>query len=111
MILEADTEDSPFFPAKLADYLWLGKPIVAVSPGASATADVLGADYPLRIPPADSAVAATVFERLWTAWRENALERLAPPASLAGSISEAAIGRRMGEVFEFLFNARRGQAA
>jgi hypothetical protein len=111
MILEANTKDSPFFPAKLADYLWLGKPIIAVSPEASATADILGRDYALRVPPSDSAVAATVFERVWNAWREGALERLAPPRSLAESMSEAAVGRCMNGVFEFAFNARRSQVA
>jgi hypothetical protein len=91
----------------LADYLWLGKPIVAVSPRASATADILGRDNPLLIEPAEPVSAAAAFERIWAAWRTGNLAQLAPPPAVAASMSEAAVGNKTSEIFEFLLKTQR----
>lgn len=111
MILEANAPESPFFPAKLADYLWLDKPILAVSPDRSATADILGTAYPLRVTPGDSQAAAATFERLWQAWRAGTLRELGPPRSLAESMSSTAVGHSMNQIFDRLLRDPKGLAA
>ena len=110
VILEANAAESPFFPAKLADYLWLGKPIIAVSPKASATADILGRDNPLLIEPADHVAAAVAFERIWDAWRTGNLAQLAPAGGGGVEHVRGGGGRKTGEIFEFLLktNAPNG---
>ena len=42
VLIEAESHESPFFPGKLADYLWLRKPILALTPDLSTTRDILG---------------------------------------------------------------------
>jgi hypothetical protein len=41
LVVDAPLENSPFFPSKLADYIGAGKPIIALTPSDSATADIL----------------------------------------------------------------------
>lgn len=99
VIIEADTSPSPFYPGKLADYLWLRRPILAVSPRASATADILGADDPLRVDPGDSRAIGAAIERLWKAWTAGDLAPLLPADRIVQSLSEASIALRIDEMF------------
>lgn len=41
LVIDAPLENSPFFPSKLADYLGAKKPIIALTPSDSTTADIL----------------------------------------------------------------------
>ncbi|NJK97067.1 MAG: glycosyltransferase family 4 protein, partial [Bacteroidales bacterium] len=41
LVLEADMETSPFLPSKFADYMLIGKPIIAVTPQVSPIRDYL----------------------------------------------------------------------
>lgn len=111
LILEARAAESPFFPAKLADYLATGKPVVAVTPDASVTSDVLGVDHPLRIPPDDASKAAAAIARAWTAWREQRLASLAPPPRAAASMTESAVAAASESLFDHLLTTRKGRAA
>jgi hypothetical protein len=100
VILEADGAESPFFPAKLADYLWLRKPILALSPKRSVVADILGPDYQLRIAPDDSRAVTTALNTLWAHWTAGRLSELLPAQSILGSLSEAAIVAKLEDVFD-----------
>lgn len=111
LIVEAGAAESPFFPAKLADYLHFGKPILAVTPDASVTSDVLGADHPLRVPPDDASKAAAAIALAWTAWREQRLPSLAPPSRVAAAMSESAVAAASRSLFEHVLSTRKGRAA
>lgn len=93
LVIEAEAEVSPFYPAKLADYVWLGKPVIAVSPPASSVYDLLGADYPLLARAGDAESVTRALTVLWEAWKNGRTALLAPPARLGEEIgTEAARG-------------------
>lgn len=79
VILEAENSESPFSPAKLADILWLRKPVLALSPGESAVADLLGDDYPLLVSPKDSKGIKNALELLWKYWNEGKINEFIMP--------------------------------
>lgn len=91
VILEAPSPESPFFPGKLADYLWLRRPILALSPIRSATVDLLGVDYALHCEPQNVEAIATGIERLWSAWLREDLNRLLPSSSVRDTVSGPAV--------------------
>lgn len=91
VILEANASESPFFPAKLADYLWLRKPILALSPRMSVVSDILGPDYPLRVAPDDSQAVTSALRALWDHWTTGRLNDLVPSPSILDALSEAAV--------------------
>ena len=62
--LDADTTDSVFFPSKLVDYLMFGKPILAVTPPNSATADILRPLGHVCVAPGDVDAVATAIVTL-----------------------------------------------
>jgi hypothetical protein len=111
LIVEANAAESPFFPAKLADYVHVGKPIMAVTPDASVTSDVLGVNHPLRVAPDDAARAARAVAFAWTAWREHRLPSLAPPPRVAASMSESAAAAASLSLFDHVLSTRKGRAA
>jgi hypothetical protein len=88
LIVEAKSKISPFFPGKLADYLWLKKPILALSPEVSTTRDMIGDEFCSFIEDEDRMVG--ILERLWLQWCSNALkvdyssqlQEILPPAIL-----------------------------
>jgi hypothetical protein len=111
VLIEANAEVSPFFPAKLSDYLWAGRPIVALSPPESATADLLEAEYPLRVSPGDTVSVAVALERVWTAWRAGQLAELVPRRAIATSLSATAVRRHTEEILGLMRAGRVGRAA
>jgi glycosyltransferase involved in cell wall biosynthesis len=108
VVLEASGAESPFYPGKLADYLAAEKPILALSPSESVTADLLGRDYPLLAPPDDEEGIARAIERAWAHWREGRLAALLPPPSARRASSPDVVRRRLIEAFEY---ARSGRVA
>ena len=106
VIMEADCVESPFFPGKLADYLCLEKPILALSPKLSATADLLGPDYPLRLKPDDSRSIAAALDLLWTHWKNGSMRHLVPPEAVRVGVSAGTVAARAADAFAFARNAR-----
>jgi hypothetical protein len=100
VILEASAAESPFFPAKLADYLWLRKPILALSPGRSVVTDTLGPDYQLRVAPDDSRGVTSALSALWASWTAGRVSELTPPQSVLDSMSEEAVLAQLECVFD-----------
>lgn len=78
VLIEADDPESPFFPAKLADYLMADLPVLAVTPARSVARDLLGADHPLLCLPGDERSIATSLRALWSGWCDGALETFRP---------------------------------
>jgi hypothetical protein len=99
-IIESAGPVSPFFPAKLADYLWLRKPILALTPKQSVVTDLLGSAYPLLVEPADEIAVIRALELLWNAWKHGALGRLLPPEDAIAAVSEDSAGRRLQDVLQ-----------
>lgn len=100
VILEANAAESPFFPAKLADYLWLRKPILALSPKMSVVDDILGPDYHLWVAPDDCHGVTSALSTLWAHWTTGRLSELTPSQSILDSMSEAAVLAKLECVFD-----------
>jgi hypothetical protein len=73
VILEAEAEESPFYPGKLADLLYLRKPILAVTPRRSTVRDMLGDAYPLLCMPGQPEEVERSLELLWEAWKSGGM--------------------------------------
>lgn len=101
VVLEANASVSPFFPAKLADYLWLNKPVLALSPNQSTVADLLGPGHPLLVAPGDTEGVVAALGRLWDSWKLGKLELLAPRPEASETVSETAVTARIQSVLSF----------
>jgi hypothetical protein len=91
VVLEADGVESPFFPAKLSDYVWLNRPVLAVTPRESAVSDLLGHGYPLVAAPGDAGGVERALETLWARWSVNSCQQLAPPSELRKQLSAESV--------------------
>jgi len=98
VVLEANSPESPFLPAKVADYLWLRKPILALSPRQSAVADILGPDYPLLVAPDDAKGVTSALNTIWDHWKAGDLEKLSPSQNTVASISEGVVQEVISEL-------------
>jgi hypothetical protein len=99
VIVESNSPESPFFPAKLSDYIWLRKPVIALTPQKSTVTDLLGPDYPLLVKPTDAAGVAKSLDLLWRHWLSGDLEPLKPPESVVASISEQSTANQLNDLF------------
>jgi hypothetical protein len=99
VVLEAEAAESPFFPAKLTDYMLQGKPILALSPVKSVVSDILGSAYPYRALPCETVRIEEILERLWTLWQKGDLAQAAAPREVAGRFSVEAVGESCKRVF------------
>ncbi len=102
ILLEAPATESPFLPAKLADYLWLQKPVVALSPTFSATRDLLGSDYQLAANPDDVNGILLALEVLWQNWRTESLSKISPPAEALRELSPSTTVQRLETIAQAL---------
>jgi hypothetical protein len=102
VILEADSPESPFFPAKLADYVWLRKPILALSPAKSVVADCLGETCELRVSPSNAGDITHGLEVLWSHWKQRTLGEVAPGEGLRMELSEEACKGTVERLWEWL---------
>jgi hypothetical protein len=92
VVIEADDEESPFFPAKLADGLASGRPVLALSPRRSVASDLLGEDDALRVDPGDVAAITGALRTVWRAWQDGTLGDLVPDAAVRDQVGLAAVG-------------------
>ncbi|WP_194767999.1 hypothetical protein [Tamlana sp. I1] len=73
LIIEADAETSPFMPGKLADLIFLEKPILALTPLNSETLRVLGDNYPYTARTND---VDEIYNQLLTMWNLRKVNKL-----------------------------------
>ena len=73
LIIEADAIISPFMPGKLADLIYLEKPILALTPKKSETLRILGEGYPFSSSVNDEEQIFQKLIELWNLWIENKL--------------------------------------
>ncbi|MBI1792665.1 MAG: glycosyltransferase [Chloroflexi bacterium] len=104
ILLEAASVESPFFPAKLADYLWTGKPIIALSPVLSTTADLLGKNYLLLANPDDVDDIKAKIYQLWLAWKQGDISKFNPLSSTVKLLTEAAVAIDINNLLNSLPN-------
>lgn len=90
VVLEADSTESPFFQGKMADYLWLRKPILSLSPAKSVATDILGEAYQLRVSPGDAKGVTRALSTLWRYWKEDRLTDLVPGEDALSQVTEGA---------------------
>jgi hypothetical protein len=100
VVIESSDPVSPFLPAKVADLLVSGKPVLALTRAGSPTAELLGDDHPLRVDPDDAAAVARGLRTAWQAWRDGTLPQLAARASAAEQVSAAAVGPALDAALE-----------
>lgn len=99
IVLEANSMISPFFPAKLADFIWLRKPILALSPLSSVSADLLGSAYPLLARLTDTSSILKALNLLWNAWKTDNTDVFVPSGSVRESLSEESVGKKIDHLF------------
>lgn len=69
--LEAIAQVSPFFPGKIADYVFLNRTILALSPKESTVLDLLDHTYPYWAEVNDQKSIEEKIERLWVRWKSD----------------------------------------
>jgi len=74
LIIEADASFSPFMPGKLADLIYLEKPILALTPKKSETIRILGDDYPFQARVNDEKEIYEQLLNLWYLWEKKTLK-------------------------------------
>ena len=92
--------ESPFFPAKLADLVSLGGPLLVLAPTASSPADIIGLDHPGfaaidRPDEIDRALDALVDAR-----RLGTLDRFTPPVAAVRLVSPDGVGAAIDRAIE-----------
>lgn len=100
VVLESDDAISPFLPAKVADLAASRHPTIALTRAGSPTADLLGAEHPLRVEPDDPEGVAAALTLAWRAWREGALDRLRPPEAAARQVAPEVVGAALDRALE-----------
>jgi hypothetical protein len=105
-VIESPDPVSPFLPAKVADLVASGKPVLALTRAGSPTAELLGADHPLRADPDDADAVARALATAWRAWQDGTLHRLAPPAGAAERVSAPVVGAALDAALEAAVSGR-----
>lgn len=100
VLIEANNIESPFFPGKLADYIWLRKPILALTPKQSSTTDILGADYPLLTPPNNVDAIEGALTIAWEHWISDTSNSLLPSQNTLEGISEASVIKNVEQIIQ-----------
>lgn len=111
VVVEAPDPASPFFPAKLADLLALGVPVLALVSTSSTVADLVGPAHPLRAAPTDVAGIADAVARAWRAWRAGTLVELLPPERSRRAVTAAEVGPAVERALEAAVSAAAGGGA
>lgn len=108
VLIDAPAATNVFLPSKLADYLMVEKPMLALTPAVGPSADlVLPLGYPV-IEPTDVAGISEAIEALW---QQHLHGRLHPPANAAAyaeRYSLEAIAAAFAEILDDAVRARRG---
>jgi hypothetical protein len=98
---------SPIFLAKLADYLWLRIPILAITPLVSGTRDILGSNYPLLATPTDPGGVLNAINLLWGHWKTGRLDELLPRLEAVESASETRVCGALEEACGYIRSGSR----
>ena len=64
LVENIDAKVGVYLPSKFVDYIWAGKPIVALTPSVGTVADYLGPSYPLRADPWEVGQVKRILEML-----------------------------------------------
>lgn len=79
ILLEAISDESPFMPGKLAEFIGLRKCIWSLSPGKSETRRILGCDYPYQCEANQVDQMESIITRLYGKWVNNEPLELTDP--------------------------------
>ena len=74
IVIEADAEISPFMPGKLADLIYLEKPILALTPKKSETLRILGSAHKYHARVHDEEEILQILLVLWNDWKDKKLK-------------------------------------
>jgi hypothetical protein len=71
IVLEADSEMSPFLPGKFPHCIFANKPILHLGPKKSETIRLLGENYPYTSTIIDRESISTIIENMYKIWSKN----------------------------------------
>lgn len=98
VIVEAAAVESPFFPGKLADAIWAGRPIIALTPACSVIRDILGPDYPLLALPGDVEGIRRVIRRAIKSGTSDCL----PSTNAIAAVAPQRVPETLSQIRSFL---------
>jgi glycosyltransferase involved in cell wall biosynthesis len=82
ILIEARLNESIFFPSKLADYLASGKPVLALSPSVSFTAELADRGELIRTDPQSPGAVSAAIRMLYSEHQSGRLCKREPSADL-----------------------------
>jgi glycosyltransferase involved in cell wall biosynthesis len=101
VLIEKPYPEGLFLPSKLSDYLAARRPILALSPAVGVVADLAVKHRGFIVAqPGDVSAVQNGIGRLYDAWRNGALECLAPELSLVNEFSSEALTKKLIAAFE-----------
>ena len=95
VVVAVGRPESPFFPAKLADLVTLGGPLLVLAPSASTPADIIGLDHPGFVDidqPDQPDQLDRALDALVAARRGGTLARFGPPSNAIAAVAPDHIG-------------------
>ncbi|TNJ45761.1 UDP-glycosyltransferase [Tamlana fucoidanivorans] len=100
IILEADSEVSPFLPGKFPHCVSADKPILHLGPEKSESKRLLGVKYPYSSEINDINKIAEIFERLYEEWKNNDEKLILNRPDLVNYLSENQLKTQLKKVFK-----------
>lgn len=109
VLIEAAGPESPFFPAKLTDYVTAGRPVLALSPQESVASDLMGEAHPLRVAPDDAPGIALALERLWEAAAAGTSDALCLDPATATTLTPTSVAAAFSDVLDTVMTPAGGK--
>jgi len=97
VVLAVGRPESPFFPAKLADLVSLGGPLLVLAPPASTPADIIGLDHPGFVDIDQPDQIDRTLDTLIEARGTGTLDRFGPPMEAVTLVSQDQVGAAIDE--------------
>jgi hypothetical protein len=100
VLIDVQCSFSPYFPSKLVDYLYVGKPILAFTAGTGPTADILRTAHHAIITSYDPQEAAKLllnYLRSWSLSGKLPIHTAAADGGIANEFDARIVGRRHAE--------------
>ena len=100
VILEADSDISPFLPGKFPHCVYANKPIFHLGPKKSETRRLLGNDYPYSSEISNVVKSAEIFEKLYRKWLEKNEELTLNRPDLNHYLGQNYLKKQLKKVFK-----------
>jgi glycosyltransferase involved in cell wall biosynthesis len=93
LLIDASIDNSPFLPTKLAEYIFMDRPILGITPDPGTSADVTReTETGVVYPPSDPAGIAASIEQFYEQFQEGSLGVTPVESTREQYTSKAAVG-------------------